>query len=224
MDRAHLAKQDPKLHRAGNDNSHDRKLRPSEGDGKLSQQSSGRNGGIRSKERPGRRKTTPKEAAMEVEMTIRGLLMDPVSNMPIVILKDVAGESVLPIWVGVYEANAIALEMEKVSTPRPMTHDLIKNVLTGLETQVHKVVVTELREDTFYAVIWLERGGEVISIDSRPSDALALALRVDCPIFVEEVVLKNSKLAANMSDRVTSEELRKYLEGLGDDDLGKYKM
>ena len=100
---------------------------------------------------------------MEVEMTIRGLMMDPVSNMPIVILKDVGGETVLPIWVGVYEANAIALEMEKVATPRPMTHDLIKNVLTGLETQVHKVVVTELKEDTFYAVIWLERSGEVIS-------------------------------------------------------------
>jgi hypothetical protein len=162
--------------------------------------------------------------AMEVEMTIRGLLMDPVSNMPIVILKDVAGDSVLPIWVGVYEANAIALEMEKVSTPRPMTHDLIKNVLTGLETQVHKVVVTELREDTFYAVIWLERGGEVVSVDSRPSDALALALRVDCPIFVDEIVLKNSKQASNMSDRVTAEELRKYLEGLNDEDLGKYKM
>ena len=96
---------------------------------------------------------------MEVEMTIRGLMMDPVSNMPIVILKDVGGETVLPIWVGVYEANAIALEMEKVSTPRPMTHDLIKNVLMGLETQVHKIVVTELKEDTFYAVIWLERGG-----------------------------------------------------------------
>ncbi len=161
---------------------------------------------------------------MEVEMTIRGLLMDPVTQTPIVILKDVAGESVLPIWVGVYEANAIALEMEKVSTPRPMTHDLIKNVLTGLETSVHKVVVTELREDTFYAVIWLERGGEVISVDSRPSDALALALRVDCPIFVDEMVLKNSKQAASLNDRVTAEELRKYLEGLNDDDLGKYKM
>ena len=121
-------------------------------------------------------------------------------------------------------ANAIALEMEKVATPRPMTHDLIKNVLMGLETQVHKVVVTELKEDTFYAVIWLERSGEVISIDSRPSDALALALRVDCPIFVDDVVLKTSKLAANMSDRVTSEELRKWLEGLNDEDLGKYKM
>src|SRR5438445_12413916 len=117
---------------------------------------------------------------MEVEMTIRGLMMDPVSNMPIVILKDVGGDTVLPIWVGVYEANAIALEMEKVSTPRPMTHDLIKNVLTGLETQVHKVVVTELREDTFYAVIWLDHGREVISIDSRLSDALARAFRVAC--------------------------------------------
>ena len=161
---------------------------------------------------------------MEVEMTIRGLLIDPVTQMPIVILKDVAGDTVLPIWVGAYEAQAIALEMEKVSTPRPMTHDLIKNVLTGLETQVHKVVVTELREDTFYAVIWLERGGEVISIDSRPSDALALALRVDCPIFVDDLVLKNSKQAASASDRLTADELRKWLEGLNDEDLGKYKM
>jgi hypothetical protein len=105
-----------------------------------------------------------------------------------------------------------------------MTHDLIKNVLVGLDTQVHKVVVTELREDTFYAVIWMERQGNVISIDSRPSDALALALRVDCPIFVEDDVLKNSKLAANVSDRVTSDELRKWLENLNDEDLGRYKM
>ena len=105
-----------------------------------------------------------------------------------------------------------------------MTHDLIKNVLVGLDTQVHKVVVTELREDTFYAVIWLEREGRIVSIDSRPSDALALALRVDCPIFVEDEVLKNSKLATTASDRVTSEELRKWLEGLNDEDLGRYKM
>ena len=161
---------------------------------------------------------------MEVEMTIRGLLMDQVTNTPIVILKDVAGESVLPIWVGVYEANAIALEIEKVNTPRPMTHDLIKNVLMGLDALVHKVVVTELKDDTFYAVIWLEREGHVISIDSRPSDALALALRVDCPIFVEDEVLKNSKQSANPVPAVNSEELRKWLEDLGDDDLGKYKM
>jgi uncharacterized protein len=161
---------------------------------------------------------------MEVEMKIRGLMMDPVTNMPIVILKDVSSDTVLPIWVGVYEANAIALEIEKVPTPRPMTHDLIKNVLVGLESQVHKVVVTELRDDTFYAVIWVERDGRIISIDSRPSDALALALRVDCPIFVDDEVLKSSKLAANMSDRVSSEELRKWLEGLNDEDMGRYKM
>src|ERR1700747_3180710 len=114
--------------------------------------------------------------------------------------------------------------MEKVSTPRPMTHDLIKNVLMGLETQVHKVVVTELKEDTFYAVIWLEREGHVISIDSRPSDAIALAMRVDCPIFVEDEVLKNSKQATNASDRVSADDLRKWLEGLNDEDLGRYKM
>jgi bifunctional DNase/RNase len=161
---------------------------------------------------------------MEVEMKIRGLMMDPVTNMPIVILKDAGSDAVLPIWVGIYEANAIALEIEKVATPRPMTHDLIKNVLVGLTANVHKVVVTELRDDTFYAVIWMEREGRIISIDSRPSDALALALRMDCPIFVEDGVLKNSKLAANVSDRVTSEELRKWLEGLNDEDLGRYKM
>jgi bifunctional DNase/RNase len=160
----------------------------------------------------------------EVEMKIRGLMMDPVTNMPIVILKDVNGDSVLPIWVGIYEANAIALEIEKVSTPRPMTHDLIKNLLTGLDTRVHKVVVNELREDTFYAVIWLEREGHIISVDSRPSDALAIALRLDCPIFVEDEVLKTSKQASAVSDRVSSDELRKWLEGLNDEDLGRYKM
>jgi bifunctional DNase/RNase len=160
---------------------------------------------------------------MEVEMKIRGLLMDPVTNTPIVILRDSDSETVLPIWVGVYEANAIALEIEKVSTPRPMTHDLIKNVLAGLDARVHKVVVTELKEDTFYAVIWMERDGKIISVDSRPSDALALALRVDCPIFVEEEVLKTSKKATATSE-TTSEELRKWLEGLNDEDLGHYKM
>jgi uncharacterized protein len=161
---------------------------------------------------------------MEVEMKIRGLMLDPVTNMPIVILKDVNGSSVLPIWVGIYEANAIALEIEKVTTPRPMTHDLIKNLLVGLEAQVHKIVVTELRDDTFYALIWLERDGQVISIDSRPSDALALALRTDSPIYVEEDVLKNSKISSAASDKVSNEELRKWLENLGDEDMGRYKM
>ena len=161
---------------------------------------------------------------MEVEMKIRVLMLDPVTNMPIVILKDVNGNSVLPIWVGIYEANAIALEIEKVTTPRPMTHDLIKNLLVGLEAQVHKIVVTELRDDTFYALIWLERDGQVISIDSRPSDALALALRTDSPIYVEEDVLKNSKISSAASDKVSNEELRKWLENLGDEDMGRYKM
>jgi len=161
---------------------------------------------------------------MEVEMKIRGLVMDPVTNMPIVILKDVGGPAVLPIWVGIYEANAIALEIEKVTTPRPMTHDLLKNLLLGLETHVYKVVVSELRDDTFYALIWLEREGQKMSIDARPSDALALALRVDCPIYVEDEVLKNSKNSANSTDKVSNEELRKWLENLNDEDMGRYKM
>lgn len=161
---------------------------------------------------------------MEVEMKIRGLMMDPVTNMPIVILKDVSGNGVLPIWVGVYEANAIALEIEKVTTQRPMTHDLIKTLLTGLETGVRKVVVNELRDDVFYAVIWLEREGRLISVDSRPSDALAIALRLDCPIFVDDSVLNNSKMASAISERVNSDELRRWLENLNDEDLGRYKM
>ncbi|HEV2232055.1 MAG TPA: bifunctional nuclease family protein [Terriglobia bacterium] len=161
---------------------------------------------------------------MEVEMKIRGLMMDPVTNMPIVILKDANGTAVLPIWVGIYEANAIALEIEKVATPRPMTHDLLKNLLLGLETQVRRVVVNDLRDDTFYAVIWLEKDGQVISLDSRPSDALALALRVDCPIFVEDDVLKSSKVSGAAADKVSNEELRKWLENLNDEDMGRYKM
>src|SRR5512132_1825917 len=161
---------------------------------------------------------------MEVEMKIRGLMMDPVTNMPIVILKDVKGNSVLPIWVGVYEANAIALEIEKVSTPRPMTHDLIKSLLLGLNTGMKKIVVSELKDDTFYAVIWLEKDGQIISVDSRPSDALALALRLDCPIYVDEAVLKTSKMATAISEKGANDELRRWLENLNDEDLGRYKM
>ncbi len=161
---------------------------------------------------------------MEVEMKIRGLMMDPVTNMPIVILKDVNGNSILPIWVGVYEANAIALEIEKVTTQRPMTHDLIKTVLLGLNAGVRKVVVNELKDDVFYAVIWLEREGELISIDSRPSDALAVALRLDCPIYVEDVVLSNSKMASALSEKVNSDEMRRLLENFNDEDFGRYKM
>ena len=160
----------------------------------------------------------------EVEMKIRGLMMDPVTNMPVVVLKDVNGNAILPIWVGIYEANAIALEIEKVTTPRPMTHDLIKILLLGMNTSMRKVVVSDLKDDTFYAVIWLEKEGKLMSVDSRPSDALALALRLDCPIYVDESVLKSSKMVATMSDRVNNEELRRWLENLNDEDLGRYKM
>lgn len=161
---------------------------------------------------------------MEIEMKIRGLMMDPMTNMPIVVLKDVGGDSVLPIWVGIYEANAIALEIERVATPRPMTHDLIKILLTGLDTTIQKVVVNELKDDTFFALIWLEHQGKVISVDSRPSDALALALRHDCPIYVEDKVLQLSRNSNNASEKVNNEELRKWLENLNDEDLGRYKM
>ena len=161
---------------------------------------------------------------MELEVKIRGLMMDPATNQPVVVLKETQGNGVLPIWVGIYEANAIALEIEKVQTPRPMTHDLLKNVLTGLDVRVQKVVVCDLKEDTFYALIWMERDGRMMSLDSRPSDALALALRLDCPIFVDDQVLKNSKMANIASEKSSNEELRKWLENLNDEDLGRYKM
>ena len=161
---------------------------------------------------------------MEVEMKIRTLMMDPATNSPIVVLKDAQGSAILTICVGVYEANAIAREIEKVQTPRPMTHDLLKNLLLGLNVSVQRVVVSDLRDDTFYALIWIEREGQLMSIDSRPSDALALALRVDCPIFVDEQVLKSSKVSNAISERSNNEELRKWLETLSDEDLGRYKM
>src|SRR5215467_10938371 len=166
-----------------------------------------------------RRVGRTREVSMEVEMKIRGLMMDPVTNMPIVVLKDVQGQAILPIWVGVYEANAIALEIEKVQTPRPMTHDLLKNFLLGLDVRVQKIVVNDLKDDTFYALIWVERDGQQMTIDS-----LALALRMDCPIFVDEEVLKNSKISSAISERSTNEQLRNWLEGLSDEDLGRYKM
>ena len=162
---------------------------------------------------------------MQIEMKIRGLMVDPSTNMPIVILKDVNGDALLPIWVGPYEANAIAMEIEKSSAPRPMTHDLLKNLMQGLNGQLQRVVVSELRDDTFYAVIWMDQQGETVTLDARPSDALALALRADCPIFVEEEVLRTAKVLPHPVDAPgTSAELRQWLENLGDEDLGKYKM
>jgi hypothetical protein len=164
------------------------------------------------------------QAPDEVEMQIRGLMMDPVTNMPIIVLKDVGSDLVLPIWVGIFEANAIALELEKTATPRPMTHDLLQNLARGLNAHVRKVVVSEMRDDTYYAVIWMEQSGETIALDSRPSDAIALALRWDCPIYVSRAVLETSKQAAGGNQTINAEEMRRWLENLNDDEMGRYKM
>lgn len=161
---------------------------------------------------------------MEIEMKIRGLMVDPSTNMPIVLLKDPQTETLLPIWVGLYEANAIALEVEKTQTPRPLTHDLLRSAIDSLNAQVKRIVVTELKDDTFYAVVWMEQNGEIISLDARPSDALALALRADCPIFVEEEVLRTAKVLPNPAEQVSPQDMKKWLEDLGDEDLGRYKM
>jgi len=161
---------------------------------------------------------------MEIEMVIKGLMIDPITNMPIVILKDKGGERVLPIWVGVFEANAIALQIENIATPRPMTHDLLRNILSEIEANVQRIVVSDLRDNTFYAMIYLNRGGELIAIDARPSDAIALALRTKSPIFVEDAVVESAKGLDLTKDTTDSERLQKWLEGLNPDDLGKYKM
>jgi len=161
---------------------------------------------------------------MEIEMTIKGLMIDPITNMPIVILKDKEGDRVLPIWVGVFEANAIALQIENISTPRPMTHDLLRNILSEIEADVQRIVVCELKENTFYAMIYLDREGQTMAVDARPSDAIALALRTKAPIFVEDDVVESAKGLDLSKDTTDSERLQKWLEGLNPDDLGKYKM
>ena len=156
---------------------------------------------------------------MEIEMKIRGLMMDPAANTPIIILKDVNGESMLPIWVGPFEANAIAVEIEKLSTQRPMTHDLLKNIIWEFGASVRRIVITDLIENTFLAVIELTRNGEVMVIDSRPSDAIALALRVDCPIYVNDEVIRNSSTAVS-EDNTAQDEWPENLV----DDASDYKM
>jgi bifunctional DNase/RNase len=167
--------------------------------------------------------TTPEGTGDVVEVRIRGLMMDPVTNMPMIVLKETGGEGVLPIWVGIFEANAIALEIEKSATPRPMTHDLLRNTLRAFDAKVTRVVISDLKDDTFYAVIWLDRAGDVMTMDSRPSDALALAMRADCPIYVSRAVMDTARMNQKGRD-VNSDELRRWLEGLGDDDMGRYKM
>ena len=162
---------------------------------------------------------------MDIEVRIRGLMMDPSTNMPIVVLKDVASETVMPIWVGIFEANAIAIEIEKVSWSRPMTHDLTRNLIRDLNAELERVVITELKDDTFLAVLWLRQGDEAVTVDARPSDAIALALRADCPIYVSEQVMQSAKLnTSGPPEGPTAEQLRGWLEGLNDEDLGRYKM
>jgi bifunctional DNase/RNase len=163
--------------------------------------------------------------SMEIEVRIRGLMMDAATNMPIVVLKDVASDMVMPIWVGIFEANAIMIEIEKVAAPRPMTHDLTRNLIRHLNAKLERIVITELKDDTFMAVLWLRQGEEALTIDARPSDAIALALRADCPIYVSEQVMQTAKLnTAGPPEGPTTEQLRGWLEGLNDEDLGRYKM
>jgi bifunctional DNase/RNase len=165
------------------------------------------------------------EAGMEIEMTIKGLMIDPITNMPIIILRDQDGQRLLPIWVGVFEANAIALQIESVQTPRPMTHDLLKSMIDHLQARVERIVVCALKENTFYATIHLDvaRGGKV-AVDARPSDAIALALRTSSPIFVEETVIQSARSVESGKESMDVGRLQKWLEGLSEDELGKYKM
>jgi uncharacterized protein len=161
---------------------------------------------------------------MLIEMSIKGLMVDPMAGTPIVILKDKQGDRVLPIWVGVPEANAIALQIENVSTPRPMTHDLLRNIITDLEGRVDRVVVSDLRDNTYFAIIHLTVRGERVAVDARPSDAIALALRTRSPILVEEAVIEHARTADFSAEPAENERLQKWLESLDPDELGKYKM
>ncbi|HEY7191135.1 MAG TPA: bifunctional nuclease family protein [Vicinamibacterales bacterium] len=161
---------------------------------------------------------------MLIEMSIKGLMVDPITNMPIVILKDKMGERILRIWVGLFEANAIALQIENVSTPRPMTHDLLRNIITDLDGRVDRIVVSDLKDNTFFAIIHLTVRGERVAVDARPSDAIALALRTRSPILVEETVIDNAKSVEVFSEPMDNARLQKWLESLDPSELGKYKM
>ena len=161
---------------------------------------------------------------MLIEMSIKGLMVDPITNMPIVILKDKMGERILRIWVGLFEANAIALQIENVTTPRPMTHDLLRNIITDLDGRVDRIVVSDLKDNTFFAVIHLTVRGERVAVDARPSDAIALALRTRSPILVEESVIDGAKSVEVFSEPMDNARLQKWLESLDPSELGKYKM
>jgi bifunctional DNase/RNase len=159
-----------------------------------------------------------------VQMKVKGLMLDPTSNLPIVILRDESSNSFLPIWIGVFEANAIALRIEGVETPRPMTHDLMRSFLVDLGVKVTKILISDLRENTFFAEIHLTIGQRELKIDSRPSDALALALRTEAPIFVRQTVLDKAQAIDLAGDLEDDERLKKWLENVSDEDLGKYTM
>ena len=161
---------------------------------------------------------------MEIEMAIKGLMVDPITNMPIIVLREVEGQRVLPIWVGVFEANAIALQVENVQTPRPMTHDLLKTVIDQLGGHVERIVVCELKENTFYATLHVLSAKGLVEVDARPSDAIALALRSGARIFVDDAVIHNARSVEMSHETVDVGRLQKWLENLPDDDLGKYKM
>src|SRR5688572_2718975 len=158
-----------------------------------------------------------------VAMSIKGLMLDPVSNSPIVVLKDEDDKFFLPIWVGIFEANAIALQLENVTTPRPMTHDLLRNMIAELNAQVTRIVINDLRDSTFFARIGLTAGGRSLELDARPSDAIALALRTEAPIFVAQSVLEQAQTISPDGDE-QDDKMKKWFEGLGPDEMGKYKM
>jgi uncharacterized protein len=158
----------------------------------------------------------------EIPMSIKGLMLDPISNSPIVVLKDGENKTFLPIWVGIFEANAIALQLESVETPRPMTHDLLRNVIVEMEGIVTRILINDLQESTFFARIFMTVGDRTVEIDSRPSDAIALALRVSAPIFVTQEVLDQAQTIT--PDEESEEKLKKWLEEVNPEDLGKYKM
>ena len=161
---------------------------------------------------------------MLIEMNVKGLMVDPITNMPIVILKDADGQRVLPIWVGVFEANAIALQIENVQTPRPMTHDLLKNVIDDMQAKVDQVVISDVAESTYFAVVHLTTPSGQAAVDARPSDAIALALRSRAPILVEPKVLEQAKSVDIASEKQDTDRLQHWLEALDPDDMGKYKM
>lgn len=158
-----------------------------------------------------------------VAMSIKGLMLDPVSNSPIVVLKDEEEKFFLPIWVGIFEANAIALQLENIATPRPMTHDLLRNTISELHARVTRVVINDLRDSTFFAQIRVIAGDRTLELDARPSDAIALALRTEAPIFVEQAVLDQAQTISPEGGE-SDEKMKKWFDELGPDDLGKYKM